>query len=905
MENEALPNTCSSPPPAIRVSLADQSVCSEETALRVTRSMPVQAGEKEDTQIHAAQPDVTNVDSGGSSSPGPKLCGYLSKQGGPLKSWKTRWFTFEEKSCQLFYYRTAQDINPLGKVDLSRGTFSYPLLGDEGIFHIQTPERTFILKAPNRDAQMYWLQQMQLKRASYREQHAGHFSLTKSDNQPLNSPPSAQTCAADFLPVVKTPPGLVGEEAASLPAPGTNSPLNMSIKHPLIELQNTMHSLLHRQSQEIRQSVFHIDVKCEPNVSQKSQMPTSVGPPQVSSQAPESTAIPSGEKLQENSLIHRLSALSQNRKSNKDKSKPLDHKDPNAPDNTSRLQQEQFSLNEEELVSLLHKVLEAAQLEKHTCVQFLAAEGEQERLELLKQCERRAAELRERVDSLQAENETLRRDLSERDAHVAELQQNIQLLMHKNQAKQDVILKLSDKLTSCGVDQQCTNGVTSETFRQLSHENENLKEANNCQMESRYLGVLQKLQESEDLSPEQRESVRKVIKDVVQVDLHKAIKLNPISDYDEYGFRTSVDYKVEDLKLLSKIQALEVRSHNLVNNDERDGSLLARCAQLLSGRVEVELISSPELKNVLRTGLPQEYRAKVWRYLIHTRTKALRERYPNRYQELCEKSRTSPHLVPRQIQLDLDRTLRSNQHFSAPSSPLIPQLERVLQAFSWQNPTIGYVQGLNRLAAIALLVLQNEEDAFWCLVGIVEFIMPKDYYTKDLLGCQADQRVFKDLMLEKLPRLTAHLEAQKVDVSLITVEWFLVLFVDSLPSQILFKVWDAFLFEGIKVIFRYTLALFKYREENILKIHDSAELYQYLRLLSNTIADGRKLTYIAFNDMNPLPKKLLHNRRSIHMERLHAEIKELENLQKAYKAEHVQCKDTDLDILASEDEEEV
>lgn len=153
---------------------------------------------------------------------------------------------------------------------------------------------------------------------------------------------------------------------------------------------------------------------------------------------------------------------------------------------------------------------------------------------------------------------------------------------------------------------------------------------------------------------------------------------------------------MEDLKLLSKIQALEVRSHNLLNNDERDGSLLARCAQLLSGRVELELTSSPELKNVLRTGLPREHRARVWRYLIHTRTKALRERYPNRYQELCEKSRTSPHLVPRQIQLDLDRTLRSNQHFSAPSSPLIPQLERVLQAFSWQNPTIGYVQGLNR-----------------------------------------------------------------------------------------------------------------------------------------------------------------------------------------------------------------
>lgn len=145
MANKELPGTCSSPPPDIHISPADQSVCTETTQQQ-TPSMSEQAQEKEDTQIHAAQPDVTTINSGGSTSPSPKLCGYLSKQGGPLKSWKSRWFTFEETSCQLFYYRTAQDINPLGKVDLSRATFSYPLQGEEGTFHVQTPERTVILK---------------------------------------------------------------------------------------------------------------------------------------------------------------------------------------------------------------------------------------------------------------------------------------------------------------------------------------------------------------------------------------------------------------------------------------------------------------------------------------------------------------------------------------------------------------------------------------------------------------------------------------------------------------------------------------------------------------------------------------------------------------------------------------
>lgn len=54
-------------------------------------------------------------------------------------------------------------------------------------------------------------------------------------------------------------------------------------------------------------------------------------------------------------------------------------------------------------------------------------------------------------------------------------------------------------------------------------------------------------------------------------------------------------------------------------------------------------------------------------------------------------------------------------------------------------------------------------------------------------------------MSEKLPRLHAHFEQYKVDFSLITFNWFLVVFVDSVVSDILFKIWDAFLFEGPKV----------------------------------------------------------------------------------------------------------
>lgn len=59
--------------------------------------------------------------------------------------------------------------------------------------------------------------------------------------------------------------------------------------------------------------------------------------------------------------------------------------------------------------------------------------------------------------------------------------------------------------------------------------------------------------------------------------------------------------------------------------------------------------------------------------------------------------------------------------------------------------------------------------------------------------------MLQDLLSEKLPRLMAHLGQQQVDLSLITFNWFLVVFADSLISDILLRVWDAFLYEGTKV----------------------------------------------------------------------------------------------------------
>lgn len=86
----------------------------------------------------------------------------------------------------------------------------------------------------------------------------------------------------------------------------------------------------------------------------------------------------------------------------------------------------------------------------------------------------------------------------------------------------------------------------------------------------------------------------------------------------------------------------------------------------------------------------------------------------------------------------------------------------------------------------------NHRASFISLAYVTDIYIEVHYF-------QADQRVFKDLMAEKIPRLHRHLEAAGVDSSLITFNWLLCIFCDNVPPETMLHIWDVFLSEGSKV----------------------------------------------------------------------------------------------------------
>ena len=181
--------------------------------------------------------------------------------------------------------------------------------------------------------------------------------------------------------------------------------------------------------------------------------------------------------------------------------------------------------------------------------------------------------------------------------------------------------------------------------------------------------------------------------------------------------------------------------------------------------------------------------------------------------------------IVEQIDKDINRTFPGHAVIAAPDGQAA--LRRLLRAYcAGRNPHTGYCQGMNFVAAMLLLVMRSEQDAFWMFVLTIERLLPADYYTDGLVGVRVDSSVLVDLMQQRLPSLHQHLASCGVLplLPIVTTQWFIALFVFWLPTETLMRLWDCFFYEGLrnknKIFFRVALTLFKMHESELKLLTD-------------------------------------------------------------------------------------
>ncbi|RKP26835.1 hypothetical protein SYNPS1DRAFT_21482 [Syncephalis pseudoplumigaleata] len=133
-------------------------------------------------------------------------------------------------------------------------------------------------------------------------------------------------------------------------------------------------------------------------------------------------------------------------------------------------------------------------------------------------------------------------------------------------------------------------------------------------------------------------------------------------------------------------------------------------------------VRESSFSRLVRIGLPNQLRGEVWELCCG----AMYHRcmYPDQYAQLLKDHEGVMSLSIEEIEKDLNRSLPEYPAYQSPEG--IETLRRVLVAYAWKNPKLGYCQAMN-IVVSALLIYMSEEQAFWTLNVICEHLLPGYY----------------------------------------------------------------------------------------------------------------------------------------------------------------------------------
>ncbi|RFU30372.1 hypothetical protein B7463_g5981, partial [Scytalidium lignicola] len=237
----------------------------------------------------------------------------------------------------------------------------------------------------------------------------------------------------------------------------------------------------------------------------------------------------------------------------------------------------------------------------------------------------------------------------------------------------------------------------------------------------------------------------------------------------------------------------------------------------------VTLIRQPTFHKLIRVGLPNRLRGEIWE--LTCGSLFLRLDNPTLYSDTLVTYKDQKSLAIDEIEKDLNRSLPEYPGFQSEEG--IGRLRRVLTAYSWVNEEVGYCQAMNIVVA-ALLIYMSESQAFFCLAALCDRLLP-GYYSTTMYGTLLDQRVFESLVEKTMPILWDHLVKSDVQLSVVSLPWFLSLYINSMPLVFAFRVLDVFFLEGPKVLFQIGLAILRINGEELLDATDDGAFISVLK----------------------------------------------------------------------------
>ena len=208
----------------------------------------------------------------------------------------------------------------------------------------------------------------------------------------------------------------------------------------------------------------------------------------------------------------------------------------------------------------------------------------------------------------------------------------------------------------------------------------------------------------------------------------------------------------------------------------------------------------------------------------------------------------------------------------------VSMLRRLLCAYAALDDACGYCQGMNYVCALLLLhvcgggasandpsrslslrklgassssssssssksqggapnlVGSAEEDCFWVLVALMRGRRTRlrGLYMPGMVGAQRCLSVYGAALKRFAPSVAAHMLKEGLEPNMYATHWFVTVFCAQFPFALVSRVWDMFLAEGWKPVYRVAVALLATNEKVLLTL-DFEGLMIWLRELPETV----------------------------------------------------------------------
>lgn len=161
-----------------------------------------------------------------------------------------------------------------------------------------------------------------------------------------------------------------------------------------------------------------------------------------------------------------------------------------------------------------------------------------------------------------------------------------------------------------------------------------------------------------------------------------------------------------------------------------------------------------------------------------------------------------------------------------------------------------------------LLLFAGEEGAFWLMCQICEELVP-EYYRPTMVGSLIDQKILEFLLSHHLPALDTHLKKIQCEMSMVTMTWFLRLFIGDIHLEAVLRIFDCFFEEGPEFLYRIALAIFKLNQNELLQVSKPDSV---IMILKEPLARGvtvEELMTSAVADFELPIEKIVEMRQSI------------------------------------------